>query len=163
MVNGKSKGSEFERSVCKALSLWITVGKSVDVFWRSAMSGGRATVAKGAVRQAGDITAVAPEGHILTDQFYLELKHLKKIDLDGLIKDNGPLLAIWKKTQEEAAKYHRIPTLIFKQNHWPVVLCTTNAGIDKLKSAHLVCVESASYDMCFIRFDDLLKTTFPLN
>jgi hypothetical protein len=161
-VNGKQKGSSFEREICKKLSLWTTNQKSVDVYWRSAMSGGRATVAKGKVRQAGDITAVAPEGHVLTDQFYLELKHLKSINLDCLIKGSGTLLAIWKKTKQESHKYQKIPVLIFKQNHWPVVLCTSYVGCDKLKSHALICVESVDFDMRFIRFDELLKFPFPL-
>src|SRR5215216_6431446 len=38
------KGPQWEREVCRALSLWVTNGERVDVFWRSAMSGGRATV-----------------------------------------------------------------------------------------------------------------------
>ena len=42
---GKAKGSSFERLICKELSLWITGGEHQDVFWRSAMSGGRSTVA----------------------------------------------------------------------------------------------------------------------
>jgi hypothetical protein len=42
---GKQKGSQFERDVCRELSLWVSHGKQEDVYWRSAMSGGRSTVA----------------------------------------------------------------------------------------------------------------------
>ena len=157
---GKAKGSSFERDICKRLSLWLTAGKSEDVFWRSAMSGGRATVAKGKVRQAGDITSVSPEGHILTDRLYLECKHLKDISLDCLIKGKGNLLTIWHKTVEEAAKYDKIPCLIFRQNHYPVVFCTNYDGIKILDAIDLVCVESG--DLNLIRFDDLMKSDFPL-
>lgn len=162
MVNGKQKGNSFEREICTKLSLWITDGKHVDCLWRSAMSGGRATVAKGTVRQAGDITAVAPEGHILTDQFYIELKHYKELSIDCLIKGKGALISIWQTTQKESAKYDRIPVLIFKQNNWPIMFVTTEYGISMLALNRLVCIESANFDMCFVRFDGLLKIPFPL-
>ena len=41
---GKQKGGEYERTVCKKLSLWVSNGTRDDIFWRSAMSGGRATL-----------------------------------------------------------------------------------------------------------------------
>lgn len=154
-MNSKQKGGSFEREVCVALSKWLTNGKSEDVFWRSAMSGGRATVRKGAVRQAGDITAVASEGHILTDNLYIECKHLRNISLDSLIKGKGELLNIWKTTEIEAAKYNRIPTLIFRQNRWPTVLCTIKQGIDFLQIRDIVCVQSRM--LYFVKFDDFLK------
>jgi hypothetical protein len=78
---GKGKGSSFERKVCVLLSLWVTNGKKKDAFWRSSMSGGRATihVKRGDKnRQAGDIAAVAPEGHQFTDVFFAECKHVRR-------------------------------------------------------------------------------------
>jgi hypothetical protein len=156
MVNGKAKGSSFERDICKRLSLWLTDGKNEDVFWRSSMSGGRATVAKGKVRQAGDITAVSPEGHILTDRLYLECKHLKDISLDCLIKGKGNLITIWHKTIEEAAKYNKIPCLIFRQNHYPIVFCSTCSGIAFLQVEKLVCVSAGSMNL--LRFDELMDS-----
>ena len=60
------------------------------------MSGGRATVAKGKVRQAGDITAVAPEGHAFVDTFFIECKSYKNLSLDCLIKGKGDLIDFWQ-------------------------------------------------------------------
>lgn len=160
MVNGKQKGAGFEREVCKQLSLWVSNGTNVDLYWRSAMSGGRATVQKGKVRQAGDITAVAPEGHILTDHFYLELKHYKKLSIDCLIKGKGPLIDIWDTTLLEASKYNRIPALIYKQNNWPVMFVTTVTGIERLQIVDWLVL--AASGMNFVRFDQLLKISFPL-
>lgn len=158
---GKGKGSSFEREICTALSKWVTKGEKIDVFWRSAMSGGRATVAKGLVRQAGDITAVAPEGHIITDALYIECKHLKDISFDGLIKGNGPLLAIWHKTIVEADKYSRAPVLIFRQNHWPTVMCAGIAAVNFLKLPRgLILIRSGG--MCAMRFKDVLEIPFAL-
>ena len=33
---GKGKGGNFEREICKALSLWVSKGLNVDLYWRSA-------------------------------------------------------------------------------------------------------------------------------
>ena len=157
-VNGKQKGAGFEREICKKLSLWITKGEKVDCFWRSAMSGGRATVAKGAVRQAGDITAVAPEGHALTDVLYIECKNYKDVDLDCLVKGKGTLLTFWKTAQKEAAKYNRIPTLIFKRNHWPIMFCTSREGIRLLKIKPSISYHNGNLHMWPL--DELLKQPF---
>lgn len=159
---GKQKGGEFERKICVELSKWITGGKQQDVFWRSAMSGGRATVKQGLVRQAGDITAVAPEGHSLTNAFYLELKHLKKITLDSLLTGKGELITIWNKTLLESAKYDRIPVLIFRQNRWPICFCTTYRGIQKLQAHGSVCIKSPATGMHIIKFDDLILQEYNL-
>lgn len=157
---GKGKGSGFEREICTKLSLWLTKGASVDCFWRSAMSGGRATVNKGAVRQAGDITAVAPEGHVLTDQVYVECKFYKDLSIDCLVKGKGTLIDIWQTTEKEAAKYNRIPALIFKQNNWPTMFCTSRKGVHLLRfNAY---ISAHQLDMEMIKFDDLLKNPFPL-
>lgn len=124
------------------------------------MSGGRATVAKGKVRQAGDITAVAPEGHILSDNLYMECKHLKKITLDSLITGKGDLINIWNKTIEEAAKYDRIPFLIFRQNRWPTLICTNIEGIEFLHLEFTILAQSK--EMFFIKFDEMVKQPFAL-
>lgn len=162
MVNSKGKGSQFERDICVKLSKWITKGEKIDCLWRSAMSGGRATVKKGLVRQAGDITAVAPEGHVLTNAFYLELKHLKSISLDSLLTGKGDLINIWNKTVIESTKYDRIPVLIFKRNHHPTCFCTTYKGVQKLQSHKVVCIKSLTTGMQIMKFDDLMKEAFSL-
>lgn len=117
---GKAKGAGFERKVCTALSLWITEGKQKDCFWRSAMSGGRATVAgrKGDVlrRQAGDITATSPEGHKLTDQYYVECKFYADLELGNFLLGRGTLHKFWETTFREAEQYGKQPLLIAKQN-----------------------------------------------
>lgn len=73
-----AKGSNYEREICKRLSLWWTGGRRDDVFWRSAQSGGRATVRsrKGqqTVNSHGDAAAVDPDGAPLTDLFVIEIK-----------------------------------------------------------------------------------------
>lgn len=122
----KQKGSTFERLVCVRLSLWVTGGKSKDCFWRSAMSGGRASRSVDALpRQAGDISAVAPEGHVLTDKFYIELKHLKDIELTSFILSRaGTLWREWQKACNQAKRFGRRPMMIVKQNSRPTLVLT---------------------------------------
>lgn len=73
-----SKGSDFEREMCRTLSKWWTKGERDDVFWRSSQSGGRATQrAKSGLRthgSYGDITALDPIGAPLIQMFTIELK-----------------------------------------------------------------------------------------
>jgi hypothetical protein len=72
------KGADFERTICKRLSLWWTYGDRDDVFWRSSQSGGRATIrhrkGKRTAGSYGDITALDPIGEPLTQLFTIELK-----------------------------------------------------------------------------------------
>lgn len=128
----KQKGASNERAVCRQLSLWVTHGTKEDVFWRSAMSGGRATVAKRRGKtlasQAGDISAIDPSGHILTDNFYIETKHVKTLALDRfIVTRTGPLVKYWNTACLEAASYQKKPLLIVKQNLLPMLfICEFN-------------------------------------
>lgn len=126
---GHSKGAGFERKTCERLSLWITDGQKRDCFWRSAMSGGRSTVAlkRGQTlsHQAGDICSVAPEGHILTDVLFFELKHYRNIRLESfIISGKGPLAGWWKQACKQAKEHGREPVLIAKQNNMPILVFT---------------------------------------
>jgi len=73
-----AKGGTFEREICHALSQWWSDGQRDDMFWRSANSGGRATVrtkkGKGTFGNYGDIRADDPDGHALLEFVTLELK-----------------------------------------------------------------------------------------
>jgi hypothetical protein len=153
--NPKAKGGAFEREVCKVLSLWVSHGERTDLFWRSAMSGGRATVHGRSVRQCGDVCSVAPEGHVLTDRYYIECKHLKALQLFGLIDGNGLLLKHWQKTVREATKYKLTPMLIARQNNRSVLLCCSEHV-----QMHPPLLTANMYDMHIYRFNDLLKRRF---
>lgn len=78
MAKGHSKGSSFEREICKQLSLWWTYGKSNDVFWRTAGSGAmaktRSKTGGKAFGQHGDVQATNPIGQKLIDVCSIELK-----------------------------------------------------------------------------------------
>ncbi len=131
--NSKQKGGGFEREVCKKLSLWISDGKRDDIFWRSAMSGGRTTVGlkKGIVRktQGGDITAIDPIGNKLTDKYMVECKFYKNIQLHSMLfakpKSNS-IYAFWMELHKKSKELDKDKLLIIKQNNLPTLM-----GIDK--------------------------------
>lgn len=118
---GKQKGSEYERVICKALSLWVSGGQREDLFWRAAMSGGRATVGKKVgkdlAHHAGDISATHPLGHILTDHFYVECKRYADLNFGSfLTKQAGPLAGFWTEAIKQAQVHDRVPMLIVRED-----------------------------------------------
>lgn len=78
MGRGKAKGGNYERLLCKRLSLWWTNGERDDVFWRSSSSGARATIRHrqglSTYGQHGDIQAVDPIGAPLMRLVSIEAK-----------------------------------------------------------------------------------------
>lgn len=156
---GKAKGGAFEREICKKLSLWITYNKVDDCLWRSSLSGGRATVAhrKGVVvRQDGDICAVAPEGHAITDLLFVECKHVKRLQLgEFLVKGTGLLDLFWTKCKEQAKRSNKIPVIIAKQNQWPILWVMKYPGhhLGGLEPIIIHCSGIAVWN-----FEDLLNT-----
>lgn len=118
------KGTRFEREVCKSLSLWISRGEREDVFWRSAMSGGRATVrARSGIQlkaQAGDVSPISALGEQLLDRFVIECKNYKDLEvLQGVVKDNGTLHKFWREHERVGTIYGKLPMLIARQNMMP--------------------------------------------
>lgn len=158
---GKGKGSAFERRVCKDLSLWVSKGKREDLFWRSAMSGGRSTVraAKGKLteHQSGDISSVHPAGHALTNPYYLECKFYRDLNAAALVFKNGGTLAeFWKVACKEAARYRKEPMLILKQNQQPIVVGLQSGDIYGETMNELAFFPQI--DLKLYLFADLLRT-----
>lgn len=150
---GKSKGAKFERYICKELSLWLTGGRREDCFWRSAMSGGRATFQhrKGVdIRQCGDITAVSAEGHTFLDPWFIECKHVADLHFDSfLLHNTGKLAQFWKKCLLEAKRHDRKPMIIALQNQWaqPIVL-TRHNHLAHIAPSYL---EAEHFDITFFK------------
>lgn len=134
---GKQKGAVFEREVCVLLSNWLSGGTQDDIFWRSAMSGGRATVAfkKGGKRlanQAGDITCIHPTGNRFISAFAAECKFYASLDFQGLITGKGKLVTFWDEINKQAERYAKYPFLIARQNRVPALICLTHSGCTTL-------------------------------
>ena len=165
---GKAKGASFERGICKTLSLWVTNNKQEDAFWRSAMSGGRSTVAaKGGKRltaQAGDITATSKAGARLTDVFLLECKSYKDLQIaQSFYKGLGNLITFWEKLKKDSRKYKRHPMLIFKQNNYPILVGLNKAGCEELMILpNRLDTIHPHLDLRILRLDDLTYDPFPL-
>lgn len=157
MANSKQKGSAFERTICKQLSLWISDGESDDLLWRSAMSGGTATVSKRKgvkkANQCGDISAIGEAGHKLTNVVILECKAYKAFDWVNLIYANkGNIAQFWQVLCKDCLDFKRQPFLILKQNSKPVLVCL-NRPLSKmpLLNIHI-------YDKCFYQLDKIIAT-----
>jgi len=118
---GKAKGAAYEREVCGKLSKWVSNGHRDDLFWRSAMSGGRATVGKRKGKElrehAGDISATHPEGHKLTDRWYVECKRYRSLDIEAAcVEGTGLLAKFWREASEQATAHEKMPMLIARQD-----------------------------------------------
>jgi hypothetical protein len=139
-AGSKAKGGDYERSICKRLSRWLTRGMRDDLFWRSAMSGGRATVRfkQGAKNrtQAGDITAIDPLGERLTSLFLIECKSYRDLNLNTLLRPlqdcpkDSCMHRFWETCRQDAIRHGKLPLLIGKQNLLGEVLIVDSVGRD---------------------------------
>lgn len=126
---GGKKGAGMEREVCRKLSMWVTNGDRDDVFWRSAMSGGRAAIGlkSGKLREAqvGDVSAVHGRGIAFLKAFLVEIKFYKNLRVESLIyglPKTGSLIQFWAQLVKDSSTYCKYPMLIAKQNMKPTLL-----------------------------------------
>lgn len=125
---GPAKGAAFERECCRRLSLWLTDGKRDDLFWRSSMSGGRATLqhrkGKTNLAQVGDICAIDSEGEKLLLHFVsIECKFHRSLDIVlSVLQRRGRLWKFWEQTVEQADRVKRCPMLIARENRVPTLM-----------------------------------------
>ncbi len=160
---GKAKGSGFEREVCTKLSLWISRGLRDDLLWRSAMSGGRASVKfKGGGRnttQVGDISAIDPQGSRLTDRYVIECKFVKSLDLGApLLAGRGNMVKFWEVLKDQSKNVRKHPILIARQNMMPPIVCLGVGALHLMRTSSEI--ESIAifprHDMWLYWFDDFL-------
>lgn len=140
--NPKQKGAAFERAVCVALSKWVSGDERQDLFWRSAMSGGRSTLGRKKhtagefTAQAGDVTATDPLGHLLCSLFMIECKFYANLRTDCLAwRRIGVFGAFFAKARTEARRFQKLPMLIAKQNGFPELVAVCPQGYRVLLSA----------------------------
>lgn len=162
---GKQKGASFERAVCWDLSRFIDPNGDDTLFWRAAMSGGRATVQhrRGIKNQtqAGDISCVHPAGHFLTENFVLECKFYRDLDIEAsLLTNRGKLAAFWKVLQALASKHERHPLLIAKQNRTDTLVLFDRPGYSVFKTykgTPKLLIESHLMGALVCMYNDVLK------
>lgn len=115
-----AKGGGYERDVCKQLTAWWTGDPARDVvFWRTAMSGGRATVRRKKNKDTsrshcGDISATEPDAKPLTDLITFELKRGYGGHHTHVLLDHPPRAAVqtyedWIMQAVTAAQNARTP------------------------------------------------------
>lgn len=133
-MNGKNKGSSFERLISKKLSTWFSKGSSDKLFWRSIGSGSFYTKYQQDVKnQEGDITAISDEGKIFIDSICIECKHYKDANLWSFFKDTNDKLKIWwTKLLGECKSQEKYPMLILRKNNSPIVFFTNEKFSKKL-------------------------------
>lgn len=142
MPSKRQKGAAWERECCRRLSLWATNGDRDDLFWRTAMSGGRATIQirKGFKNksQVGDIGAVDALGEeLLLQHVIVECKFHKNVDIVlGFLQQRGRLFGWWEKEVLKSAGTGREPFMIVLENRVPAMLITTPEACDKLNIKH---------------------------
>ncbi len=154
------KGYKFEREVCKDLSLWLSDGADRDYFWRSAMSGGRATIGRKngvtLLRHAGDVMATHPKAHHFVERFVVDCKSLKKLNLNSLIqKGIGVMGEAWSKVRTEGEAYGKTPMLIVRENLGRTLMAVPR-GTPGFAQAALV-ARLYREDMDIYLFDDLIE------
>lgn len=149
----KQKGSAFERAICRLLSLWISNTTNPNIFWRSSMSGGRATIGKSRqevnIYESGDIAAISPEGYPYIERFFFELKHYNDLGIANFFLGRpSTLMKFWKTARKEALYYNKEPLLIVKENYVPDIVLFTPKLFNHLT------VLTSNYNYTTISVDD---------
>ncbi len=171
---GGKKGAAYERTLCVMFSLWISGGTREDLLWRTAMSGGRATIkrrkGKSADSQAGDIGSVDPMGDWMVSTFLIEAKRYHSFEWHRDVaepttatsqKATKRPLEIFLHTREEATKSGRLaPMVVLRGDRCPDLVLTTGKGYRKLcpkkGSIPLVCT-FPHHDCHVFRLDSLIS------
>ncbi len=171
---GGKKGAAYERTIAVMFSLWISEGTREDLLWRTAMSGGRATVkrsrGKKAEAQAGDLGSIDPMADWFTSTFLMELKRYHSFEWHRDVaeptsatsqKATKRPLEIFLHTMEEAKLAGRYaPMVILRGDRCPDLVMTTGKGYKKLcpKGVNLPkCAIFPHHDCIVFRLDHMLS------
>jgi hypothetical protein len=134
------KGANYERDICRRFSRWVTAMEREDVFWRSIMSGGRATISTkkgeidlGKAYTSGDICAIRPEGHFLLSQFTVECKNYASFGIEVYLYggQSSQFVKCWAQALDECRKRTQ-PLMCMKESRRGELMVTTWAGYEKL-------------------------------
>lgn len=136
MVNGKSKGSEYERQICKYLTKWISGMEKPYIFWRSPSSGSLATLG-GSPDTSGDIIAIKDDGKWFTNIFSVELKNgYPDADFHKHFKDTKSNIIedFWCQCITDAKLKNKKAMLIFKKKGLNSIVGIGEDVFNQLKS-----------------------------
>ena len=129
MGKKSKKGGNYEREICKDLSLWLssdTNDKSNDDhFWRSAGSGARATVrsrkGKSTSGHAGDISPISQLGKKFISKIAMEIKRGYNKAQNVVIGDLFDHPQLKTQTLLEWVKQAKNSQKISKARHWMII------------------------------------------
>ena len=116
MVNA-SKGGDFEREICRFLTVWCGGDPKKPYFWRQPASGGMFT-RNADDNMSGDIRSIRPEGDFLTKYISLELKNgYPKASFDYHLKCNKSdgIREHWQQCVDDAGGSNKMPLLIYRK------------------------------------------------
>lgn len=159
-----AKGGDFERDICKYLSMWVTRQARDDIFWRTAGSGARATnrmkKKMTTADSAGDMMSIAKYGKPYTDQAIWEFKRgyggvrskskrkrkpSQTVDplsiLDNLkSQKTKPLLQEWwtKISKERRRHKRKFAFLIFKRDRKDICISMTQRTFNYIENKNRV-------------------------
>jgi len=136
MTNGAAKGSAYERTLAKELSLWWSVGERDDLFWRSSQSGGRATQrakqGKKTANACGDLCAQDAAGQKLLDLFTIEIKRgYNTLHIYDILEGGKGGMNAFVAQSAKAASLAGTPywLLIHKRDRHPAIYVTNDLGL----------------------------------
>jgi hypothetical protein len=173
MAKKSLKGGEYERLICKALSLWYSRNKRDDIFWRTAGSGARATTRKKAGKKTadsvGDVSAIHPTGKKFTRLVNIEIKRgytkrvakndeisiLNLIDrMYGKRKVKPPVLIRWiRKAMKEARLHGRKHSLIiFRRDRKRSCVVMLSKTFELLQNNHRPFIFPHDGQYCIVQY-----------
>lgn len=166
-MNSKQKGASFERDVCRRLSLWLSRGLRDDLLWRSAMSGGRATVqlklGTKNLTQSGDVSAVGEGAFAFCERNFIEVKHYRDLGIGrSIVCGTGNLAKFWKIASREARKYGKHPMLVARQNLYPTIVLVDEGMDEFLGSAATPLATLHGLAARVYLFDEATRVVTPL-
>jgi len=165
-AGSKAKGADFERQVCRDLSRWLSAGAAEDWLWRSAMSGGRATLAarrgKQSRTQVGDLSSIHPSAAAFTSQFVVECKRYHDLHIHGLfaVPPCGELAVFWGRLRDQAHRAGRHPMLVVRQDR---AVCLVGLDQDGMRTLLLKWFNAhfPTENLYLLRWDAFLKYDSP--
>lgn len=128
------------------------------------MSGGRATVmlktGRAAANQAGDISSIDQLAHTLIDNFVIECKFYRSLELHNLIFDGqSGILSFWNQVSTDAEQNSKLPLLIAKQNRYPVIMGLSTQGVAHLLPQTSPSVIAPEKELYIYLFEEFLQAT----
>ena len=112
-----------------------------------------------ASQQAGDVHAIDPLGHRLTNLYLIECKSWRDLQLDAFVlKGTGPLAKVWRQHIKLSLREGKAPMLIARHNGLPPVLIVMPG---RFASAVAYRMSAPALRAVVFDFESLLRGTDP--